>query len=114
MEVMTHPRCELEDDHRGLHAAAVRFLDMEPPKTVWAQWADGRDPESVVVLRDCARGNGAPPGADDRCTLYVDHPGTCSFDLLDPEHEHLMATNGAYRRMFERGRVSDPEDSPPN
>ncbi|MCX4661115.1 hypothetical protein [Streptomyces uncialis] len=117
---MTDLRCEIEEDHPGLHAAAVRLLDNCPPETVWTQWADWRDPQTVLVMRDCADGDGRLPGNDDWCTLFAGHPGTCSFDLVDPEHEEFLAANPAYRHLFERerpqGAVTDlrprPEDSP--
>ncbi|MFD4832671.1 hypothetical protein ACFWPV_22845 [Streptomyces uncialis] len=116
----TDLHCEIEEDHVGLHAAAVRLLNNSPPRTVWTQWVDWRDPEVVVVLPDCPEVDGGPPGKDDRCTLFAGHPGTCSFDLVDPEHEEFLAANPAYRHLFERerpqGAVTDlrprPEDSP--
>ncbi|MYY10117.1 hypothetical protein GT204_14690 [Streptomyces sp. SID4919] len=119
-DVMTDLRCEIEEDHPGLHAAAVRLLDSSPPETVWTQWADWRDPATVLVLRDCAEGGGKPVGYDDWCTLFTGHPGTCSFELTDPEHEEFLANNPAYRHLFERERPSGsvvdldarPEDSP--
>ncbi|MEU0689399.1 hypothetical protein [Streptomyces uncialis] len=118
---MTELRCEMEEEHAGLHVAAVRLLDNSPPETVWTQWADWRDPQTVLVLRDCADGDGRPSsGDDDWCTLFADHPGNCSFDLVDPEHEEFLAANPAYRHLFERGRPSGsaadldarPKDSP--
>lgn len=101
-DVVTDLRCEIEEDHPGLHAAAVRLLDSSPPESVWTQWADWRDPRTVLVLRDCAEGNGKPVGRDDWCTLFTGHPGACSCGLLDPEHEKFLAAHPAYRHLFER------------
>ncbi|MFJ7422834.1 hypothetical protein ACIQXD_30155 [Streptomyces uncialis] len=115
-DVMTDLRCEVEEDHPGLHAAAVRLLDSLPPETVWTQWTDWRDPVSVLVLRDCADGDGRPSSGDDWCTLFAGHPGTCSFELTDPEHEEFLAANPAYRYLFEReglrGESADPGPYP--
>ncbi|MFD8935400.1 hypothetical protein ACFV0R_09095 [Streptomyces sp. NPDC059578] len=103
IDVMTDLRCELEADHRGHHADAVRLLDGSPPETLWTQWTDWRVPVKVLVLRDCARVGGEDPrGGDDACTLFADHPGTCSFDLFDPEHERFLAAHPAYRYLFAR------------
>lgn len=103
-DVLTELRCEIEEDHHGLHAAAVRLLGDCPPETVWTQWADWRDPEAVLVLRDCSQGDG-PPGEDDWCTLFVGHPGACSYRLADPEHEEFLAANPTYRHLYEGGGV---------
>lgn len=110
VDVMTDLRCEIGTGHPGRHCGAVRLLDVSPPGTVWTQWADWSDPDTVLVLPDCLKGNGEPPGLDDACTLFMGHPGMCSFDLFDPDHEAFLEANPAFRYLFERG--SAPEQPP--
>ncbi|MFD5557030.1 hypothetical protein ACFWIA_24720 [Streptomyces sp. NPDC127068] len=111
VDVMTDLRCEVEKDHPALHAGVVRLLYGSRPETVWTQWVDWRAPARVLVLGDCPGERRVPSGRDDWCGLFVDHPGRCSFDLVDPEHEAFMAANPAYRRLFAGGAAggSHPE-----
>ncbi|MFE9659643.1 hypothetical protein [Streptomyces sp. NPDC005955] len=114
IDVMTDLRCEVEKDHPGLHAAVVRLLYGSRPETVWTQWVDWRAPAGVLVLGDCPGERRVPSGRDDWCGLFVDHPGRCSFDLVDPEHEAFMAANPAYRRLFAGGAAGGTHPEGPS
>lgn len=109
-DVNTELRCEIGTGHPGRHADAVRLLYHSSPSTVWAQWSDGGAPQSVIILPDCLEHNGEPPGKDDACCLFVGHPGACSFDLFDPEHEAFLSANPAYWYLYRRGNADSPTD----
>ncbi|MFI1017911.1 hypothetical protein [Streptomyces sp. NPDC020965] len=110
IDVMTGLRCELQQHHTGPHFAIVRLLYAFRPDAVWTRWTDGHDPETVLVLPDCPRDTGTPPDPDDHCTLFLHHPGRCSFTLTDPERQRLLHDHPHQQRLFHPPPigVSDP------
>lgn len=90
--VETFLRCKLAAHTTGRHHDLVWQLDDSRQGEMWAAWADGRAPESVLLLPDCPAHNGRSDQNDEACTLFARHRGPHSFDLCDPEIEAIRAT----------------------
>ncbi|MFE4666036.1 hypothetical protein ACFRI7_10065 [Streptomyces sp. NPDC056716] len=67
---------------------------------MWAEWADGRPAEKVLVLPDCNTDN-----ADEVCVSFAGHPGCHTFEYTDPEDPaHLYPSVGMSAEREAGGR----------
>ncbi|MFE4665494.1 hypothetical protein ACFRI7_06170 [Streptomyces sp. NPDC056716] len=81
-------RCLLQEHSGGRHHDLAWELDDASQGEVWAQWADGRRPDTFRVVPDCNTLSGPTP-KDEACILYAGHPGCHTWQYTDPEHEAI-------------------------
>ncbi|MGW2513523.1 hypothetical protein ACWC0A_29835 [Streptomyces scopuliridis] len=90
-------RCELSWPHDGDHAIFVCDADGAAGRAdelVWAFWNDHAGVLAVRIRTDCGTYDASK---EDCCTLYQDHPGHHSFEILDPVEVALLAMGDQIR-----------------
>jgi hypothetical protein len=82
VDVQRHLRCTLEDHATADHHAFVMELDGIDTGSVWARWARGHQPATVLVLPDCPATS--CDQAQEPCCEFAGHPGGHTWELDDP------------------------------
>jgi hypothetical protein len=76
--VETGLECFLEAHDDGDHYGLVADTPGNTPD-VWATWSEGEAPATLTHLAACPQDNGQDGGLHDVCTLFIRHPGRCTF-----------------------------------
>lgn len=77
-------QCFLEAHAEGSHYGLVSDTLRGVPD-VWATWSGADRPADLTHLAACPRDNGKEGGLQDVCSLFVRHPGRCTFELTSPD-----------------------------